>query len=380
MRRMMRIFTADFAEISMYIYQQPAWPAFTWQHERLESLLGAVRHQQGRVLGHMQALGFSLQAEALLQTLTLEALKSSEIEGELLPSEQVRSSLARRLGIPVAGLVPAERRVEGVVEMLVDATQGFDQPLTDDRLCGWQAALFPSGRSGLQRIQVGAWRTGAKGPMQVVSGAVGREHVHFEAPAAELVATEMAQFLAWFNSAAPLDAVLKAGIAHLWFVTIHPFEDGNGRVARALTELQLARADASAQRFYSLSAQMRQERNAYYAQLEAAQKGGLDITGWLEWFVACLSRALTATEQTLAKVLAKARFWEQHALLHLNTRQQRLLNQLLDGFEGKLTSSKWATIAKCSQDTAGRDIQALLDQGILVKEAAGGRSTSYRLA
>jgi Fic family protein len=364
----------------MYIYQQPTWPAFTWQPASLEPLLGAVRHQQGRVLGHMEALGFSLQTEALLQTLTLEALKSSEIEGELLPTEQVRSSLARRLGLDVAGLVPAERRVDGVVEMLLDATQGFAQPVTAERLCSWQAALFPSGRSGLQRIQVGAWRTGAKGPMQVVSGPVGREQVHFEAPAAPAVAAEMAQFLTWFNTNAPLDAVLKAGIAHLWFVTIHPFEDGNGRVARALTELQLARADASAQRFYSLSAQLRQERRDYYAQLEAAQKGGLDITAWLAWFLACLSRALRATEQTLGKVLTKARFWEQHAAFLFNARQQRLLNQLLDGFEGKLTSSKWAAIAKCSQDTATRDIQALLDQGILVKETAGGRSTSYRLA
>jgi Fic family protein len=364
----------------MYIYQQPTWPEFTWQHERLESLLGAVRHQQGRVLGHMEALGFSLQAEALLQTLTLEALKSSEIEGEILPSEQVRSSLARRLGIPVAGLVPAERRVDGVVEMLLDATQGFAQPVTAERLGAWQAALFPTGRSGLQRIEVGAWRTGAKGPMQVVSGPLGREQVHFEAPEAEAVAAEMARFLTWFNASSVLDAVLKAGVAHLWFVTIHPFEDGNGRVARALTELQLARADASAQRFYSLSAQLRLERNEYYAQLEAAQKGTLDITAWLEWFLGCLSRALRATEQTLANVMAKARFWEQHAAFPFNARQQRLLNQLLDGFEGKLTSSKWALIAKCSQDTATRDIQALLDQGILTKEAAGGRSTSYRLA
>jgi Fic family protein len=379
-RRIRLIFAAYFAEISMYIYEQPTWPAFTWQHGQIESLLGAARHQQGRVLGHMEALGFPLQAEALLQTLTLEALKSSEIEGEFLSSEQVRSSLARRLGIPVAGLVPAERRVEGVVEMLLDATQGFAQSVTPDRLCSWQAALFPSGRSGLQQIQVGAWRTGAKGPMQVVSGAVGREHVHFEAPEADQVAAEMTQFFTWFNSPTPVDAVLKAGIAHLWFVTIHPFEDGNGRVARALTELQLARADASAQRFYSLSAQMRLERNAYYTQLEAAQKGGLDITDWLKWFLACLSRALTATEQTLTKVLAKAKFWEQRVSLPFNPRQQRLLNQLLDGFEGKLTSSKWAAIAKCSQDTATRDIQALLEQGVLVKEAAGGRSTSYRLA
>jgi Fic family protein len=380
MRRIHPIFAAYLAEINVYIYQHPTWPAFTWQHERLEPLLGAVRHQQGRVLGHMEALGFSLQAEALLQTLTLEALKSSEIEGEVLPSEQVRSSLARRLGMDVAGLVPAERRVEGVVDMLLDATQGFAEPLTAERLCSWQAALFPTGRSGLQRIQVGDWRTSAKGPMQVVSGPLGREQVHFEAPIAEQVAAQMTQFLAWFNSTAPLDAVLKAGIAHLWFVTIHPFEDGNGRVARALTELQLARADASAQRFYSLSAQMRLERTDYYGQLEAAQKGDLDITTWLAWFLACLSRALRATEQTLAQVLTKARFWEQHAAFPFNARQQRLLNQLLDGFQGKLTSSKWATIAKCSQDTATRDIQALLDQGILLKEAAGGRSTSYRLA
>lgn len=380
MRRIGVTFTAKLAEINMYIYQQPTWPAFTWQPERLEPLLGAVRHQQGRVLGHMEALGFSLQAEALLQTLTLEALKSSEIEGEFLPSEQVRSSLARRLGLDVAGLVPAERRVEGVVDMLLDATQGFAQPLTAERLGSWQAALFPTGRSGLQRIQVGAWRTGAKGPMQVVSGPPGREQVHFKAPPAEEVTAQMVQFLAWFNTSLPLDAVLKAGIAHFWFVTIHPFEDGNGRVARALTELQLARADASAQRFYSLSTQMRLERNVYYAQLEAAQKGSLDITNWLEWFLGCLGRALRATEHTLAKVLTKARFWERYAAVALHVRQQRLLNQLLDGFEGKLTSSKWATIAKCSQDTATRDIQALLDCGILVKEAAGGRSTSYRLA
>jgi Fic family protein len=370
------MFAAYLVEISVH----STWPAFTWQHERLESLLGAVRHQQGRVLGHMEALGFSLQAEALLQTLTLKALKSSEIEGELLPAEQVRSSLARRLGIDAAGLVPAERCLEGVVDMLLDATQRFAEPLTAERLCSWQAALFPTGRSGLQRIQVGAWRMGAKGPMQVVSGPLGREQIHFEASTAKDVAAEMTRLLTWFNTPTPLDAVLKAGIAHLWFVTIHPFEDGNGRVARALTELQLARADASAQRFYSLSAQMRLERTVYYAQLEAAQKGKLDITHWLEWFLACLSRALKATKQTLANVLTKARFWEQHAAFPFNARQHRLLNQLLDGFQGKLTSSKWATIAKCSQDTATCDIQVLLDQGILSKEAAGGRSTNYRLA
>lgn len=364
----------------MYIYQQPTWPAFTWQPAQLEALLGTVRHQQGRVLGYMQALGFAVQAEATLHTLTLDVLKTSEIEGELLPADQVRSSVARRLGLPVAGLVPAERRVEGVVEVLLDATQGFAQPLTSERLFGWQAALFPAGRNSLQRIVVGAWRTGEKGPMQVVSGAAGREKVHFEAPEASQVPADMARFLAWFNAPAATDAVLKAGVAHLWFVTIHPFEDGNGRVARALTDLLLARADATAQRFYSLSAQLRLERPAYYAHLEASQKGSLDITDWLVWFVSCLGRALAATEHTLAQVLAKARFWEQHTAYAFNPRQQRLLNQLLDGFEGKLTSSKWAAIAKCSPDTALRDIQALLDLGILVREAAGGRSTSYRLA
>jgi Fic family protein len=348
----------------MYIYQYATWPHFTWQHAQLEPLLGSVRHQQGRVLGHMKALGFSLQAETLLQNLTVEVLKSSEIEGELLPTEQVRSSLARQLGIPIGGLVPAEGRVEGVVELLLDATQGFEREVTSERLGNWQAALFPTGRSGLQRIQVGAWHTEAKGPMQVVSGAIGREHGHFEAPEAERVAAEMDQFLTWFNTSTSLDAVLKAGIAHLWFVTIHPFEDGNGRVARALTELQLARADTSSQRFNSMSGQIQQEHAAYYTQLEAAQKGGLDITEWIEWFLVCLSRALTATEHTLANVLAKARFWERHHLLQLNARQQRLLNQLLEGFEGKLTSSKWAAITTCSQDTATRDIQALIDQGI----------------
>lgn len=328
----------------------------------------------------MEARGFALQAEATLQTLTLDVLKSSEIEGEHLPADQVRSSLARRLGLDVAGLVPVERRVEGVVEMLLDATQEFKQELTAERLFGWQAALFPAGRSGLQCIQVGAWRTGSKGPMQVVSGTVGREKVHFEAPAAEAVAAEIQQFLGWFNEAGTLDAVLKAAVAHLWFVTIHPFGDGNGRLARAITDLQLARADGTAQRFYSLSAQIRLERSGYYTQLEAAQHGGLDITAWLVWFLGCLGRALAATEQTLAKVLEKARFWEQRAPKQFNARQQKLLNLLLDGFEGKLTSSKWATIAKCSQDTAGRDIRALTEQQILVKEAAGRRSTSYRLA
>ena len=364
----------------MYIYQLPDWPRFTWQADQLEVLLGTVRHQQGQLLGQLQALGFTLQTEARVQALTLEAVKSSEIEGELLPAGQVRSSIARRLGLPSAGLPAPERRVEGVVAMLLDATGQYTQPLSAERLCAWQAALFPGGRGGeLRRIRVGTWRGGERGAMQVVSGPAGREQVHFEAPPAEAVPALMAEFLTWFNDGPPLDAVLKAGLAHLWFVTIHPFEDGNGRVARALTDLQLARADGSAQRFYSLSAQLRLERAAYYAQLEAAQRGSLDVTAWLAWFVGCLGRALAATAGQLAQVLVKAHFWQQHQALPLSERQRQLVNRLLDGFTGKLTSSKWATIAKCSQDTAARDIQALIGYGLLEKEAAGGRSTSYRL-
>jgi len=362
-----------------YIYQQPGWPAFTWQAERLQELLAHVRHQQGRLLGRMEGLGFALQSDATLQTLTLDVLKSSEIEGELLPPEQVRSSVARRLGLAVAGLVAAGPQVEGVVAMLLDATQHFDQELTAERLFGWQAALFPMGRSGLVRIRTGAWRLDRTGPMQVVSGTANREIVHYEAPGAAQLPTEMAHFLAWFNGPAALDPVLKAALAHLWLITLHPFEDGNGRLARALTDMQLARADGSAQRFYSISAQIQRERQAYYAILERTQRGSLDVTTWLTWFLECLGRALAASEQTLAQVLHRARFWERHAAAPLNERQRLLLGRLLAGFEGKLTSSKWAKIAKCSQDTATRDMQALVALNILTRDAAGGRSTSYHL-
>lgn len=328
----------------------------------------------------MESLGFSLRADAALRTLTEEVIKSSEIEGEMLDRAQVRSSLARRLGMDVAGLVPADRDVEGVVEMMLDATQKFVEPLTAERLWAWHASLFPTGRSGMTRLTVGAWRTGAAGPMQVVSGPIGRTRVHYEAPRASRMKAEMSAFLEWFEDTADsCDPLVKAAIAHFWFVTIHPFDDGNGRIARAITDLALARSEQSGQRFYSMSSQIRAERKSYYDTLEAAQKGTLDVTPWLRWFLACLDRAFDRAETTLEVVLKKARFWEAHAQKDFNERQRAILNQLLDGFEGKLTSSKWAKLAKCSQDTALRDIDDLLRRGILGKEAAGGRSTSYSL-
>jgi Fic family protein len=363
-----------------YIYEQDGWPALRWDHARLLPCLAAVRHRQGRLIGRMEALGFSLRTEASLRTLTEDVLKSSEIEGEILDAGQVRSSIARRLGMDIAGLVPSDRNVDGVVEMMLDATQRYEAPLDAERLFAWHASLFPTGRSLMTKITVGAWRTPASGPMQVVSGPLGRERVHFEAPAAERLAGEMRAFLDWFEDPAiTIDPVIKAGVAHLWFVTIHPFEDGNGRIARAIADLALARAEGTAQRFYSMSAQIRSERNAYYAMLEAAQKGELDITLWLEWFLACLDRAFDGADAILGAVLRKARFWEAHAGEPFNDRQRTLLNGLLDGFEGKLTSSKWAKIAKCSQDTALRDIDALVKRQILTRDTAGGRSTGYLL-
>ena len=365
----------------LYIHELSDWPTFAWSSESLAAPLAAVRHRQGRLIGRMEELGFQLREEAVLRTLTTEVVKSSEIEGSHLNEQQVRSSLARRLGLYVAGLVSADRDVEGVVEMMIDATQNFARLLTAERLFAWHAALFPAGRSGLSKIITGAWRTENSGPMQVVSGPMGREHVHFEAPHASRIENEMNVFLNWFeNSNLMIDPVLKAAIAHLWFVTIHPFEDGNGRIARAIAELALARSEQTAQRFYSMSAQIRLERNAYYDMLEATQKGGLDITNWLAWFLDCLDEAFIGAETILGSVLLKARFWEAHAGGKFNDRQRAIINRLHDGFEGKLTSSKWATLAKCSQDTALRDIDDLLKRGILAKEAAGGRSTSYSLA
>ena len=307
-------------------------------------------------------------------------LKSSEIEGEALDAEQVRSSIARRLGMDIGGLTPADRDVEGVVEMMLDATRGYDRPLTGERLFAWHASLFPTGRSGMTKIRVGAWRDDAGGPMEVVSGALGKERVHYVAPPAARLDAEIAAFLDWFDGETDIDPVLKAGLAHLWFVTVHPFDDGNGRIARAIADMALARSERSAQRFYSMSAQIRLERSAYYGTLEAAQKGGMDVTDWQAWFLGCLGRAIAGAQDMLASVLLKARFWERFATEALNDRQIAVINRLLDGFEGKLTSSKWAKLAKCSQDTAYRDILDLMERGVLQRNPGGGRSTSYGLA
>jgi len=366
--------------MAVFIYQITGWPSFKWDAERINLVLTEVRHQQGKLLGRMERLGFALQSEATLQTLTLDVLKSSEIEGELLDADQVRSSIARRLGIDIAGMVTPDRHVEGVVEMMLDATQHFDKLLTEERLFGWHAALFPTGRSGIHKIVVGAWRDNqSHDPMQVVSGPMGKETIHYEAPAAELLPDEMNRFLQWFNETINMDPVLKAAIAHFWFVTIHPFDDGNGRIARAVADMQLARADRTSQRFYSMSAQIRKERNSYYTILEKTQRGDLDITEWLVWFLECLSRALNAPEEILSLIFKKASFWKTHEKTIFNPRQVLLLNKLLDKFEGKLTTSKWAKIAKCSHDTALRDINDLIEKKVLSKEESGGRSSSYLL-
>ncbi len=363
----------------MYIHQREDWPQFHWDQDGLTNQLAAVRHRQGRLIGRMEALGFRLREEAVLNTLTQDVLKSSEIEGEILDIHQVRSSLARRLGLDIGALTPADRHVEGVVEMMLDATQKYLEPLTEDRLFGWHAALFPTGRSGMHRIRVGAWRDDRSGPMQVVSGPIGKQRVHFEAPAADRLPAEMSRFLHWFNGMVSTDPVLMAAQAHFWFVTIHPFDDGNGRIARAITDLALARSEQSPRRFYSMSALIQLERDDYYEILERTQKRTLEITAWMHWFLDCLDRAFHGAETTLASVLRKARFWETHAGEPFNPRQQIILNRLLDGFEGKLTSSKWAKITKCSQDSASRDINDLLTRGILTRDARGGRSTSYSL-
>ena len=359
----------------MYIHQRKDWTKFTWDAEVITPLLGEVRHKQGKILGVMQGLGFRLQEETVLKTLTLDVVKSSEIEGEQLNPEQVRSSIARRLGIEIAGAVAAERNVEGVVEMLLDATQRYDEPLSDDRLFGWHAALFPTGRSGMYKIKTAAWRDDA---MQVTSGPMGKETVHFEAPSADKVPTEMNAFLDWFNSNQDIDPVLKAAFAHLWFVTIHPFDDGNGRITRAITDMQLARADQSKQRFYSMSAQIQAERNKYYDILESTQKGDLDITEWLEWFLNCLLHSMAQTDETISLTLKRAQFWETNRTTEFNARQQKILELLLDDFFGKLTVSKYAKITKVSTDTSLRDIQDLMSKGIIEQEGSG-RSTSYKL-
>jgi len=364
----------------MYIHQLPGWPRFDWNQDHLAQPLASVRYRQGRMIGHMEALGFELRQEAVLHTLSEDVLKSTEIEGEKLDAAQVRSSIARRLGIDIGALKPADRAVEGVVEMMLDATRRYARPLTAERLFGWHASLFPTGRSGLAKIKTGAWRDDRNGPMQVVSGPIGKEHVHFEAPPAVRLNREMRKFLNWFNAPAAVDPVLKAAQAHLWFVTIHPFDDGNGRLARAIADMSLARSENSPQRFYSMSAQIRQERAAYYDVLERTQKGDLNITRWMDWFLGCLGRAIDGAQTTLAAVLSKARFWESIAGVAINERQRMVLNRLLDGFEGKLTTSKYAKLAKCSPDTALRDIMALVEHGILIRGTERGRSTGYALA
>ena len=364
----------------MYIHEQPDWPRLHWNEEALATLLANVRHRQGRLIGRMEALGFDLQREAVLGTLVDDVVKSSDIESERLDAGQVRSSVARRLGMDAGGMVRADRDVEGVVEMMLDATRKYDQPLTADRLHDWHASLFPTGRNGMRRITVGAWRKSDSDPMQVVSGPAGRERVHFEAPPAAGLDAEMGAFLDWFEAPAEADPVLQAGLAHLWFVTVHPFDDGNGRIARAVADMALARSEGSSQRFYSMSSQIRAERNAYYDVLERTQRGTTDVTAWMGWFLACLGRSIDNAGAILAGVLAKARFWEGAGSLALNDRQRLVLNRLLDGFEGKLTTSKWAKLAKCSQDTALRDIAFLVGHGVLVRNPGGGRSTSYRLA
>jgi len=365
--------------MNFYIHQRPNWPNFTWDDELLLKLLGSVRHLQGKIVGKMEAVGFDVRNEASLDTLTLDILKTSEIEGEILDPEQVRSSLAKRLGLDIGGLISTDRNVDGVVDMLLDATQQAAQPLTEDRLFVWHSSLFPAGRSGLHKLLVGQWRKDSKGPMQVVSGSIGKENIHFEAPPAERVAAEMSTFLDWFNKELSLDPVIKAGIAHLWFITIHPFEDGNGRIARALTDLLLTRGDGMSQRFYSMSTQIRVERKGYYKILEKSQQGLLDISAWLEWFLTCLLNALLNAEFTLQKVLVKHQFWLAHKGTTMNQRQIKTLNKLLDGFAGKLTTVKWAKINKCSRDTALRDLQDLINKGLIEKEAGGGRSSSYEL-
>lgn len=363
-----------------FIYENPDWPEFTWDDNTLSPVLAALRYLEGQLVGRMESLGFVLRQEASLKTLTDDVVNSCAIEGETLNPEEVRSSIARRLGLDAGGLVPSSRDVEGIVEMMLDATQKFTQPLTDDRLFDWHAALFPTGRSGMQRITVGAWRPEEAGAMQVVSGPYGREKVHFEAPAAERLDAEMSGFLDWFNKPSLTDPVLKAGIAHFWFVTVHPFEDGNGRIARAIADMSLARADGSRERYYSMSTQIEAERKEYYKRLEAQQRNGVDITPWLSWFLECLGRALDRADATLETVLYKARLWDKANRHPVNERQRLVLNRMLeDGWEGYLNTSKYARLAKCSNDTALRDIQALLGLDVLIQNPGGGRSTSYRL-
>ena len=364
----------------MYIHERKEWAEFHFDQEKISPLLAEVRHLQGRLLGRMETLGFTLREEASLQILTQDVVKTSEIENEKLNAEQVRSSIARKLGMDIGELKPTNRDIEGIVEIMLDATRNYNTPLSKERLFCWHAELFPTGRSGMQKITVGKWRSASSGAMQVVSGGYGREKIHYEAPSHERIKNEMNQFIKWFNTRTNIDPVIKSAIAHFWFVTIHPFDDGNGRIARAIADMMLAISEKTSQRFYSMSSQIQNERKAYYDILEKSQKGTLDITAWLEWFLNCLKRAILASEETLETVMTKANFWQTHAAESFNNRQRIIINTLLDGFTGKLTSSKWAKLTKSSQDTALRDISDLLNRKILLKNDAAGRSTSYKLS
>ena len=379
MRRIVATIAARSAENMQYIHEHADWPKLRWDDAKLSPLLADVRHRQGRLLGRMEGLGFRLRAEATLTTLTTDVIKSSAIEGERLDADEVRSSIARRLGLDFGSSKAASRNVEGVVEMMLDATQKYAEPLTAERLFAWHASLFPTGHSGMRKIHVGVWRPAEIGAMQVVSGPIGRERVHFEAPAAERLPREMNVFLEWLAATPEIDPVLKAGAAHFWFVTIHPFEDGNGRIGRAIADMALARAEGTAERFYSMSAQIEIERKEYYLRLERGQRDGTDITDWLEWFLACLGRAVAGAEEALAGVLHKAKLWERINEAPVNDRQRTVINRLLDGFEGKLSTSKYAKLAKCSADTALRDIKNLQERGILIQDEGGGRNTTYHL-
>lgn len=362
----------------MYIYEHFEWPNFIWDQQKILKKLVNLKLSQGLLLGKMQMLGFNLQEEATLNALTEDVLKSSEIEGEKFDKHQVRSSIARRLGIDIGGDISVDRNVEGTVEMMLDATQRYDQPLNKKRIIGWHAALFPTGYSGMYKIKVGQFRDDTTGPMQVVSGRIGKEKIHYQAPPAIKLESEIEVFINWVNEENEVDQVLKAGIAHLWFVTLHPFDDGNGRIARALADMLLARSENTIQRFYSMSAQIRKERNRYYEILEKTQKSSLDITEWLLWFLNCHQRAIDNSDEMLEGILKKAQFWQNHSDIHFNERQKNIINRLFDGFEGKLTSSKWAKLSKCSQDSANRDLLDLVEKDILIKQGAG-RSTHYSL-
>jgi Fic family protein len=362
-----------------YIHEKAGWPEFTWDSEALAASLLAAHHKQGRLLGRMEALGFDLRAEASLFVLTSDVVKSSAIEGEKLNPDEVRSSIASQLGLDVAGLPKAGRNIEGVVEMMLDGTRNYEKPLTKKRLFGWHAALFPTGRSGLNRITVGGWRKEEAGAMQVVSGRQGKEKVHFEAPHAARLNAEMTRFLKWFNTSSTSDPLLKAALAHFWFVTVHPFEDGNGRIARAIADMALARADGTNDRFYSMSTQIEAQRKAYYLQLETAQRGSMNITAWLMWFLQCLQRAIDNADELCATVLNKASLWKRINRRPVNDRQRLVINRMLNNFEGVLSTSKYAKLAKCSNDSALRDIRELLERGIVIQNAGGGRSTNYRL-